>query len=198
MVLSIGMPVSPWQAAQTAAFSAIVSAATGFGSRARSAPTRLQRKIPTIMKDVLLRGPAPNGHKIGAGGGRPQGFHETFREGSVEREGDDRIAPLGVDLRVAARADHDILLAVDFVGGGRSIDACAGAEAPEDGATLGVIRLELAVGLAGEHQPARGRQSAADHRLRRLHAPLHLTGVVVDGDEFAPTLFSRNDLEGAA
>jgi hypothetical protein len=31
MDLSIGMPVSPWQAAQTATFSAIVSAATGFG-----------------------------------------------------------------------------------------------------------------------------------------------------------------------
>src|SRR5277367_3953638 len=126
MALSIGMPVPPWQAAQTAAFSAIVSATTGPNPQASHGPTRLKRKIPTIMKLFSLRKGAPCQHKIGAGRGRPQAVPQNLpAEGSIEREGDDRIAPLGVDLRIAARADHDVLLAVHLVSRGRSVDAGA-------------------------------------------------------------------------
>jgi hypothetical protein len=51
------------------------------------------------------------------------------------------------------------------------VDAGAGLEFPQDRAGAGVISLEMAVALAGEHQPAGGRQDATDHRLRRLHLP---------------------------
>src|SRR5271163_2498568 len=130
MALSIGMPVPPWQAAQTAAFSAIESAATGPNPQASHGPTRLKRKIPTIMKLFSLRKGAPCQHKLGPAEADPKQFPRTSAEGSIEREGDDRIAPLGVDLRIAARADHDVLLAVHLVSRGRSVDAGAGAEAP--------------------------------------------------------------------
>ena len=46
----------------------------------------------------------------------------------LDREGDDGVAALGVDLGVAARSDDDILLAVDHVGRRRRIDAGAGLE----------------------------------------------------------------------
>ena len=50
---------------------------------------------------------------------------------SLDREGDDGVAALGVDLGVAARADDDVLLAADHVGGRRRIDAGAGLELPQ-------------------------------------------------------------------
>ena len=45
---------------------------------------------------------------------------------SVNREGDDVVTALEVDLGVTARADHDVLLAVHRVGGGRRIHAGTG------------------------------------------------------------------------
>jgi hypothetical protein len=47
---------------------------------------------------------------LGSRGKRP-----TKREGLLDREGDDVVAALGVDLGVAARTDDDILLAVHHV-----------------------------------------------------------------------------------
>src|ERR1700739_493457 len=125
MFLLCGTPFSPCQASQTAAFSWTVSAATGPAPNATSPTTTLKRKIPAIMKSVSFRRrPGQQTQKWGRPKPTPEGVERSF--GLVEREGDDRVAALGVDLRVAARANHDILLAVDFVGGGRSIDACAG------------------------------------------------------------------------
>src|SRR6202035_6007336 len=90
------------------------------------------------------------------------------------------VAALGIDLHVAAGGDHDVLLAADHVGRGRRVDAGAGMEFPERLAVLGVIGLEPAVALARKDETAGGGEDAADHRLRRLHLPFDLAGVVVD------------------
>src|ERR1700730_3061391 len=66
------------------------------------------------------------------------------REGSsIDGEGDDVVAALVVDLDVSAGRDHDVLLAVDRVGGRRRVDAGAGPEFPQDRASAGDISLEM-------------------------------------------------------
>src|ERR1700692_3918119 len=117
---------------------------------------------------------------------------------SIPREGDDAVAALGIDLHVAAGRHHDVLLAADDIGRRRRVDAGAGLELPQYVAALGVIGLEPAVAFAGEDQAAGRGENAADHRLRRLHLPFDLAGVVVDCSYVAPLLFRGDDLEGAA
>ena len=48
-----------------------------------------------------------------------------------KREGDDIIAPLVVELDVAARPDHDVLLAVNGIGSRWRVDAGASLEIPD-------------------------------------------------------------------
>jgi hypothetical protein len=47
------------------------------------------------------------------------------RKPSLDREGDDVVAALGVDLGVAARTNDDVLLAADLIRGRGRIDARA-------------------------------------------------------------------------
>src|SRR5262249_58097398 len=61
----------------------------------------------------------------------------------IDSEGDDVVAPLVIDLDVAARGDHDVLLAVDRIGGRRRVDAGARLELPENGSGLRVIGFEV-------------------------------------------------------
>src|SRR5260370_42417845 len=98
---------------------------------------------------------------------------------SIEREGDNVVAAVKVDLGIAARADHHILLGAHHVGGGWRIDARTGAEVPQFAAydssngmelwnfrAVGrIVGRELAVAFTRENKTARGRQDAADHRL---------------------------------
>src|SRR6202163_1104299 len=100
---------------------------------------------------------------------------------SIEREGDNVVATVKVDLGVAARADHDILLAAHHVGGGGRIDACTGAEVPQFLSVGRIVGRELAVALTRENKTTRGGENAANHRLRRLDLPFDLAGVVVNG-----------------
>src|SRR6185312_4935119 len=115
-----------------------------------------------------------------------------------QREGDERVAALVVELRIAARRNDDVLLAVDGIGGWWGVDAGPGLEFPEHGARVRVISLKQAVALAGKGKSARRHQNAADHRLLRLDLPFDLAGVVVDRGDVAPLLLGGNDLEGAA
>src|ERR1700675_4089607 len=115
---------------------------------------------------------------------------------SIERERDNVVAAAKVYLSVAARADHDVLLAAHHVGRGWRIDTRAGAEIPQFLAVGRIVGRELAVALTGEHKAAGGSQNAADHRLRRLDLPSDLAGVVVDGGDVARLRLARNRLEG--
>src|SRR6266481_783996 len=116
----------------------------------------------------------------------------------LQREGDDIVAPLVVELDVAAGRNDDILLAVDRIRGRRRVDAGAGVESPQHLAVPGVIGAEAPIAFAGEDEAAGCRQNAADHRLRRLYLPTNLAGVVIDRRDVAGLLFGRDDLEGAA
>src|SRR5690242_3105696 len=80
---------------------------------------------------------------------------EKKRAPLLQREGDDGVAPLVVELDVAAGCDHDVLLAVHHVGRRRRIDASAGVERPQHLAVLGALGAEAAAALAGEPAPAR-------------------------------------------
>src|SRR6195952_2159594 len=104
---------------------------------------------------------------------------------SVEREGDDVVAAAEIDLRIAARADHDILLAANHVCRGRRIDASPGAEVPQLLAVRRIVGGKLAVAFAGENKTARGGENTADHRFRRLHLPFDLAGVVINRGDIA-------------
>src|SRR6185437_11925921 len=117
---------------------------------------------------------------------------------SVGREGDDAVSALVVELGVAARADDDVLLAVDHVGRGRRVHARARLELPELFAVRRVVGLERAIALAREHEAAGGGEDAADHRLRRLHLPGDLAGVVVDRGDVAGLDSARDVGERAA
>src|SRR5262249_62237967 len=123
--------------------------------------------------------------------------HELRRLGtraglrSVERERDDAVPALGVDLHGRAGRDYDVLLAGDAVGGRRRIDASASIECPQHLAVGRVIGAEAAIRLAREYDAAGSRQNAADHRLRRLDLPADLTGVVVDGGYVSGLLLAR-------
>src|SRR3984893_10266343 len=116
---------------------------------------------------------------------------------SIEGEGDNVVAAVKVDLGVTARADHYILLAACHVGGGWRIDAGSGMEAPQFLAGGRIVGRELAVALPREDKTTRGGENAADHRLRRLHLPFDLAGVVVDGGNVARLGLARDRLEGA-
>src|SRR5258705_4799929 len=104
---------------------------------------------------------------------------------SIERESDDIVAAAEVDLSVASRAYHDILLSVDHVGGGWRINAGSGAEAPQFLAVGRIVSRKLAVALARENEAACGGENAADHRFWRLDLPFDLAGVVVNGGNAA-------------
>src|SRR5438128_1873355 len=103
----------------------------------------LERKEPA--HDDCHRAPAPGS------------LHACFRK----PEDEDRVAQRIADLEVAPGRDGDELLAVQLVHRGRRVDAGAAVELPQDGARLGVVRLEPAVALAGEHQAARRGGRAA-------------------------------------
>src|SRR5580704_19622912 len=116
----------------------------------------------------------------------------------LDREGDDVVAALGIDLGVAARTDDDILLAVDHVRRRGGIDAGASLELPKHFASGGVVRFKPPVGFAGEQEAAGGGENAADHGLRRFDLPGDLTRVVVDRGDVAEALLARDDRERAA
>src|SRR6202158_278869 len=116
---------------------------------------------------------------------------------SIEREGDNIVAAVKVDLGITARADHHILLAAHHVGGRWRIDARTGAEVPQFLAVGRIVGRELAVALTRENKTARGGQNAADHRLWRLDLPFDLAGVVIDGGNVARLRLARDHLEGA-
>src|SRR2546422_5787819 len=115
-----------------------------------------------------------------------------------EREDNHAIAALEVDLRVAAAAHGDILLAADHVGDRLRVGAGAAVEAPQLLAGRRVERVEAAVTLTEEEQAARGGQAAADQRLLGIVLPGHLAGVDIDGRDAAPLLLARDNLERAA
>ena len=75
--------------------------------------------------------------------------------------------------------DGDVLLPIGGEGHRRRIHAAAGVEAPQRLQGLGVERGHLAVRLAVEHQ-VRGRQQAAQHRIRRLELADFLPGGDID------------------
>src|ERR1700704_1957777 len=117
--------------------------------------------------------------------------------GSIERESDDIVAAAEIDLRVASRTDHDILLAVNHVSGGWRVDAGSSAETPQFLAVGRIVSGELAVALTRENKAAGGGENAADHRLWRLHLPLDLAGIIIDRGNIARLRLARDHLEGA-
>src|SRR4051794_11704850 len=117
---------------------------------------------------------------------------------SIEREGDDIVTAAEVDLSVASRTYHDILLSVDHVGGGWCIDAGSSSEAPQFLPIGRVERGELPVALTCENRPPCGGEIAADDGFGRLDLPFYLAGVVIDGGNLAGLRFARDDLEGPA
>src|SRR5262245_33722087 len=128
------MPCSPWQVAQIFAFSAT-------GSGAEAAPLPPAKACPLMsatpankiardarLKNIPLRSKGQTMKRTG---------HEcpvlsrcTCGKRSIDREGDDVVAALEVDLHVTARADDDVLLPVDGVGGRRRVHAGAREERP--------------------------------------------------------------------
>src|ERR1043166_6593805 len=204
--LSRGMPFSPWQAEQICAFSSMLCArakvmgATRMPSaapptyvilrRSRASAQPSRRMATNTERASILRDARRATRRV------PQ--DDDCYWSLIDRERDDIVAALIIELHVAARGDHDVLLALDRVGRRRSFDAGASLEAPENGTAAGIVGAEPAVALAGEHAPARGREDAADHRLWRLHLPADLAGVVVDRRHVAPPFLRRADLEDAA
>src|SRR3977135_4289362 len=116
---------------------------------------------------------------------------------SIEREGDNVVATAKIDLGVAARTDHEILLAANHVGRGWRINACSGAEVPQFLAVGRIVGRELAVAFTRENKTACGSENAADHWLWRLHLPFDFAGVVIDGGYVARLRLARDHLEGA-
>src|SRR4029453_15965051 len=80
-----------------------------------------------------------------------------------------------VDAAIAA-GDGDILDAVLLPGHRLPLDARAGLEAPQLLAVVGVEGVKLAGQLAGEYDPAGGRQHAREARYIASHFPLRLSG----------------------
>src|SRR4051812_34254351 len=173
------------------------------GSTARSAPNR---QTDAFLSFIPSRFPPANpaSTKKRAGPRGPALEHSKCRlvsaleSRSIQRESDDAIATLVVELHVAARSDHNVLLAADCIRRRRRIDAGPGLERPEHVAVLGIIGAEPAIAFTGEDEPASGRENAADHRLRRLLLPLDLAGVVVDGGYVSGLFFGGDHLERAA
>src|SRR5215467_16265415 len=188
-----GLPSSPWQTAQACALSSIDWAFASGAAANRTA-------------NICRVGKAKRAHRCrGLRVGTLRFAHPT-RGGDfictdpklLQREGDNVIATLVVDLDIAAGGDNDVLLAVNRIGGRRRVDAGTGVEGPQHLAVLGVIGAETPVAFTREHEAAGGRQYPADHRLRRFHLPTNLAGVVIDGRDVTGLLLSRDDLEGAA
>src|SRR5262245_8493505 len=191
VVLSCGTPFSPWQAAQSCAFSSMVWAPAGRVSVALTT-TRAATTCPSCISALTtVRRRDRSGPVFTT-------LMAVRSCPSIQREGDDGVAALVVELHIAAGRDHDVLLASDHVRGRRRVDAGTGIERPQHIAVAGVVGAEAAIAFAGEHQPAGGREDAADHRLRRLHLPADLSGIVVNGGDVAPLFLGRDDLEGAA
>src|SRR5437899_10499206 len=84
----------------------------------------------------------------------------------------------------APRDDRDVLLAVDGIRHRRRADAGAGPELPQRLSGLGVERLEPAVDVAVEEEPAGRRRDAADVPQGVLVAPDLLLLARVPGDHF--------------
>src|SRR5919106_505334 len=119
----------------------------------------------------------------GSAGGRPRA---NSRNRSVEREHEDGVAELIVELEVAAGGDRDVLLAVERERHRRRVDASTGLERPELLARCCVVGIEMAVALAREHQIAGGGQGTADHRVLSPRLPDDRGGVDVDRADVAP------------
>src|SRR5207253_3583285 len=130
---------------------------------------RLSWGLPKRLRILVAKGD-PN-----STGQRPR-LHPRLRQ----PEDEDGVAEWIADLEVAARGDGDELFAIHLEDGGRGVGARAAIELPEDGAGLGVVRLEPAVALAREDQAARRGGRAAHHRQLGLHRPGDLPGVQVD------------------
>src|SRR5262249_50726241 len=149
MVLSIGLPFSPWQRAQTWTFPSSGSARSGITANVITAATTL-----TMPRECLpLIAPPARSPKEAGPQAVPLRQPMMRASPSIEREGDDVVAAAEVDLRVTACADHDVLLAADRIARRRSVDAGSGAEAPQLLAVPGIIGRELAVAFACEYQP---------------------------------------------
>src|ERR1700722_10186294 len=197
-----GTPSTPWHAPQSAALSSIESAQAALAP-ARSAATTTLRNMQGFLHAPTSR-PSARGdrsrsnEKAATPGLRSGGGGQRKLRTLLDREGDDVVAALGVDLGVAARTDDDILLAVDHVGRRGRIDARAGLELPEHFTVGVVVSFEPAVGLAGEEKAAGCDENAADHRLRRLNLPGDFPGVVIDRADVAEALLARNDRKRAA
>src|ERR671919_407430 len=131
----------------------------------------------------------------GPPGGRPRAYS---RDRSVEREHQDGVAKLVVELEVAAGGDRDVLLAVHHERHRRGVDPGAGLERPELLAGRRVIGVEAAVTLAREHQVASRGQRAADHGVFGPGLPYDLSRVDVDRGDVTPLVLSRNRRERAA
>src|SRR5882724_8037322 len=148
--------------------------------------------------EAVLHVVAAHLDRVDAGRDRPDGPGDGRRRGrrpqrpdlSLQREGPDRVA-VGAALQlVAARGDHDELLAVHLVDDRRRIRAEAGLEAPQLLTGLRVDRQEVAVGLAAEHEAAGGdrRAAAAPDAVGRLVLPGDLVRLSVDRGERAAHL----------
>src|ERR1700757_4243242 len=200
MVLSIGLPSWPWQPAPPPTFLGVSWGSAGpalaFDNAASITPQEInQPNMPPNVHLCVRSGKSQQKR----GRNRPRSCdHNTTPASSIDRESDDVVAALEVDLDVTARADHDILLAAQRVAGGRRIDARPGAEAPQFLAGGRVVGRKLAVAFPRENKATRGGENAADHRLRRLHLPFDLASVVVDGGDVARLLLARDGGEGAA
>src|SRR6516165_4006898 len=197
-----GTPFSPWQAEHSAAFSSIVSAreidasaasATANGNMARPRNVALTNaSIPSALSfscTTKRRDPS---------GSRRRLFEPGLPHPArllLNREGNDAVASLIVELDVAAGTHDDVLLALHRVGRRRCVDARSSLELPQCGSSLGIISLELAIALTGEDQSTGGGENTADHWLRGLHLPSDLTRVIVDGGNVAPLLFTGMTLK---
>src|SRR6201999_2227450 len=101
----------------------------------------------------------------------------------VEGEDPEVFTVRGSRQRVAAGVDGDLLFAFVFERGDRGVGAGAGLEAPEFLAGFGAERLQFAVVLADEDEPARGRDRARVARFGELVLPLDLAGAHVVGGQ---------------
>src|SRR5713101_1095978 len=154
------MPPSPWQAAQGCALSSIDSAAAANGTAAsRTASACRVGKAKRAHPEAVTVGTLRFAHPT-----RGVDLIQTSLT-SFQREGDDVVAALEVELDIAAGGDDDVLLAANLIGGWRCVDAGAGVEGPQHLAVLGVIGAETTIAFAREHEAAGCRQDAADHRL---------------------------------
>src|SRR6266699_6119905 len=115
----------------------------------------------------------------------PTGARARLHTGLRQPEDEHRVAERIADLEVPARRHGYELLAVHFDHRRRSVDSGAAVELPQHRARLGIVRLEPAVTLAGEHQAAGGGGRAAHHRQLGLRGPGDLAGVQVDRVDIA-------------